>query len=359
VSTPVIERFHIVGGGRPRPAAERVAYADGAGAAEHRAGIDIELSHWVPNTTDPRYRADTSTEICLRYAARPSHDDVDLVVNDHVDVDGMLSVFALVHSDLAIAHADLLVAAASMGDFYAWADRAPFGLAQSLSVMMTEAAAVGADAEEMYARGLALTRAVLEGEHAESPRVAAGWSAIERGVTSIGSGEVAVTPVSERLTSFVYPASAAADLAAALAVPGLNAVVDDSVWLWPQVRNRTDAERVQLVSVPGDGGWFHDLWYPGYCWADTPGRWSVGGLRSTGDSNTWVVDHPPLDDALATLAARETATGRWVRARRLTPFSAVRGRAFPVVACFVDAGGAPAESGLPPDVVAEVLRPAW
>ena len=50
-------------------------YADGAGAGALRAGADIELSHWVPNQTAAEFKADTSTEICLRYASSPSRDD--------------------------------------------------------------------------------------------------------------------------------------------------------------------------------------------------------------------------------------------------------------------------------------------
>ena len=47
MTTSVTDRFHIVGSSSPRPDAEHVIYADGAGAGALRAD-DVELSHWVP-----------------------------------------------------------------------------------------------------------------------------------------------------------------------------------------------------------------------------------------------------------------------------------------------------------------------
>ena len=367
VTTSVTNRFHIQGSNRPRPDAARVIYADGAGAGT-LAESDVELSHWVPNQTVAEFKADTSTEICLRYASSPSRRDADLVVNDHADVDGILALYALLESDTALANYDTIVGAAAMGDFMAWADRPAFRLAQEVSLLLSDSARP-ADVGDLYTDAMKIVTGVLDGSRAESPAVTAGWQVIERGCERIESGEVTVESVTDRLVAFVYP-QADASLAAALKIPVLNEVVTDSVWLWPQVRNREHGQRVQIVSVPtGDGpgrdrpqqeGWFHDVWMPLYSWADTPDRWSPPGLVSTDDSNTWIVDHEPLRRAAAELDRIETAPGRWIAADSLTPWTTMTGRAFPVVLSFLAADAdRPAPSAVAPDRVAEILAPVW
>ncbi len=360
--TSVTDRFHIAGSKRARPDAARVIYADGTGAGTLAPG-DVELSHWVPNQTAAEFKADTSTEICLRYASSPTRRDADLVVNDHADVDGILALYALLESEIALANSDTLVAAAGMGDFLAWADRDGFRLAQELSLLLSGPARP-ADVGDVYAEAMKIVSAVLDGSLAESPAVTAGWEIIERGGDRMARGAVIVESVADRLVSFVYPQSEP-DLAAMLKIPVLNEVVTDSVWLWPQVRNREHGQRAQIVSVPAPdrpngNGWFHDVWMPSYSWADTPDRWSPAGLVSTGDSNTWVVDHEPLRRATAELARIETAPGRWIAADSLTPWTTLSGRAFPVVLSFLapDADR-PAPSALAPDRIAEVLAPVW
>ena len=56
---------HLEGSRRPRPRSARTIYCDGSHDAAFRPAVDLELSHWVPNLTPARYKADTSTEICM------------------------------------------------------------------------------------------------------------------------------------------------------------------------------------------------------------------------------------------------------------------------------------------------------
>jgi hypothetical protein len=82
----------------------------------------LHLSHWRGNQTPPEFKADTSTEIALRFVqsetaaawkGRP-------VVNQHFDTDGTLSAWVLMNPELALPHSDLLIAAAEAGDFGEW-----------------------------------------------------------------------------------------------------------------------------------------------------------------------------------------------------------------------------------------------
>jgi hypothetical protein len=139
-----------------------------------RAGTDIELSHWVPNQTAAEFKADSSTEICLRYAASASRRDADLVVNDHADVDGFLALYALLESDTALEHFDTLVGAAEMGDFLAWAERPAFRLSQELSLLLLGADRP-ADVGDCYAEAMKIVTGVLDGSRPVAPAVTAGW----------------------------------------------------------------------------------------------------------------------------------------------------------------------------------------
>src|SRR5207302_844297 len=64
---------------------------------------------------------------------------------------------------------------------------------------------------------------------------------------------------------------------AAMRVPSLGEPFSEACVLWPQVRSRLDRERIVLVTVGVKAGWAHELWYPGYCWADAPQSWRPPG----------------------------------------------------------------------------------
>jgi hypothetical protein len=150
---------------------------------------------------------------------------------------------------------------------------------------------------------------------------------------------------------------AAADLARCLTVPRFDSDLTAPVLLLPHARARRDAQRVQLMSVATPEGWFHDLHYPSYCWAETPSRWRPPGLTADGSSNQHRLDHAPLRRAAADLGAAERHRGQWVVAEAVSPFSALHGRGFPVMLSFVHED-APAPSALPPEHVAERLLEA-
>lgn len=69
-------------------------------------GVDLQLSHWTNNETPDHLYADLSTEIALKFAAGEGASDPRwadaVVVNNHYDTDGVLSVFALLHPQVLI-----------------------------------------------------------------------------------------------------------------------------------------------------------------------------------------------------------------------------------------------------------------
>jgi hypothetical protein len=61
-------------------------------------------------------------------------------------------------------------------------------------------------------------------------------------------------------------------------MPCFNEPISTRLAFWPQVRNRLDGEKIQLVAIETERGTHYDLWYPGYVWADTKGLWRPPGL---------------------------------------------------------------------------------
>jgi Family of unknown function (DUF6687) len=357
---PELQRkFHIQGSQSPRPSARGVIYCDGGTDDEFRAGVDLQLSHWIPNDTPATFKADTSTEICLNFVASGDR-RFDLVVNNHADVDGVLAVFTLVAGEWALPHRRTLTQAAEMGDFWAWGERPAQALFQSLTLLIRKLQSEKADANALYLRCFDHVFAVLAGECAF--HIEPGLTALSDSVQLVERGDVAREVLGQHFAHYVIPRrlveSGGSDLSRALRVPGFNAPLSSECLLWPQARARFDRERVHLGSVEAAAGWYHDLWYPGYAWADTPRSWRPTGLRAQGDSNAHVLDHPALADAVAELARLERASGQWTLARQLTPFSSLEGRGFPVVLSFL-ADGAPAASSLEPGLVAEHLAKAY
>jgi hypothetical protein len=86
-------------------------------------GAALDLTHWQGNQTPLRYKADTSTEIALRFVVSVEARErwaSAVAVNNHFDTDGVLSVWTLLDPENALAQRDLLVAAAEAGDFDEW-----------------------------------------------------------------------------------------------------------------------------------------------------------------------------------------------------------------------------------------------
>ena len=348
-------RLYVTGSRAPRPAARRVAFCDGGRDATFREDVDLELSHWIPNATPADFKADTSTEICLRYVAAPGTADIDLVINNHVDVDGVLSTFVLLHPEISLQHRATLIEAASMGDFGGWGDTEARHLAQSLLWSIQERDRV--DPLDLYQQCFQRVLASLAGER--FAECVEGLQALAASDARIAAGSVARTQLSEHFVHYAVPrALAEPDLAAALYIPPLNAPLSRAALLWPQARARHDFERVQLISVAIGEGHYYDLWYPGYVWADTVSLWRAPGVRSAVATNDHRLEYSALTAAVAELNRLETAAGQWLLATRLSPFVGVAGRDFPVVLSFLR-GGEPAASGLPCDVVSGLLAPLF
>ena len=249
-----------------------------------RDGVDLELSHWVPNRTPGKFKADTSTEICMNFVESREL-DYDLVVNNHADVDGLLSVFTLLNPEAALAHRAILVSAAQMGDFWGWGELPAQVLFQSLTKQIDALTAESADPQVIYERCLKHVDSVIERGFVDHD-IEETLRPLTRSVEWISQAKITRRVHHHRFVHYAVPRDLCANrLDAALRVPQFNALISDDVLFWPQARARWDGERVQLVSIETSEGWHHDVWYPSYLWAETPNSWRAPGLDFTGNSN--------------------------------------------------------------------------
>jgi hypothetical protein len=349
----MIDRFEIIGHDSPRPDTDQIIFCDGTGGGLFRGETDLELSHWRPNRTPAEYRAGTSTEICFRFLDAPRAGTWTAAVNNHVDVDGILSVYVLVHSDQALANRQAIIEAAEMGDFWGWGESPAQRVFQGLTYLMEQ----GDSGKATYAEAFRRIPGLIDGTDPEVPRTEETLAPLRAGIELVEQGRIVRTMIGPRLAHYVVPLAVAGheDERAAYA-PDFNAVISDKAVLWPQVRARWDAERVCLVSTERRRGWFHDLWFPGYLWADTEGKWLVPGMTYHDGMGSYDLDSPGLIAAFEYLQRDETAPGQWGLGGTALPFGDLLQKQFPLVGRFLGQDGRAAVSGMGPEQVARALE---
>ncbi len=370
----MIDRFEILGAGSARPDADRILFCDGTDDRLFRAETDLELSHWRPNCTPTEFRADTSTEICFRFLDQPRTGPWTVAVNNHVDVDGILSVYVLLHSEPAEAWRTTIVQAAEMGDFWGWGEPPAQRLFQGLTRLI---AAVGID-RQIYAHAFERIPDFIEGTDPDSVQIDDSLAPLRHAVELVETGQIVRTELGPRLAHYVIPRSVAEQANAPLVpprgnppsptayVPEFNELISPKALLWPQARARWDAERVCLVSTEHQNGWFHDLWFPGHHWADTEQLWRVPGLNFCDGMRHYQFDDPAWISAFEELQRQEhqrsprpgeqtTVVKAWGLGGTRLPYGDELQPKFPLVGRFMDQHGQPALSQLSPAQVAALL----
>jgi hypothetical protein len=348
-----INRFEILGSGSVRPDAEQILFCDGTDDRLFRGETDLELSHWRPNRTPVKYRAGTSTEICFRFLDNPQPGSWTVAVNNHVDMDGILSVYALVRSCDAMPGRETLIQAAEMGDFWGWGELPAQRVFQGVSHLMK----AGLGAAEVYHEAFRRIPGLIDGTDLDVPTIEKSLAPLTQGVQLVEQGKISRQTFGQRLAGYIIPLDiAGTDDARASYVPEFNEAISLNGILWPQVRAKWDAQRVCLVSTERHTGWFHDLWFPGYHWADTEGFWQVPGLKYSDGMRDYVFDNPTLVAAFGELQRQEPAMGQWGLGGSNLPFGDKFPAQFPLAGRFLDGEGHAAISQLSPEHVTMIFN---
>jgi hypothetical protein len=243
-----------------------------------------------------------------------------------------------------------------MGDFWGWGERAAQRVFQALSLLMQR----DRSGREVYEEAFERIPGLIDGSDPERAELEAALTPLTRGVQLVESGQIVRRELNERLAHYVVPAALAGDEPSQAAyVPGFNEAISDKALLWPHVRARRDAERVCLVSTEQPTGWLHDLWYPGYLWADTDDKWIPPGMAYQDGMSSYTLEHVELEQAFRWLQAQESAEGMWGLGGTTLPMGEALQSQFPLVGRFANPQGQAAVSALSPDRVAERLRAAF
>jgi len=264
----MIDRYEILDSAAPRPDAEHILFCDGTGGEHFRADADLELSHWRPNHTAAEYRAGTSTEICYRFLDNPRPGRWTVAVNNHVDVDGILSVYVLVHSEHALENRQAIIEAADIGDFWGWGEAPAQRVFQGITYLMRK----GGEPNSIYEEAFRRIPGFIDGSDSEVRLLEESLAPLRRGIELVEQGKITRVQNTARFAHYVVPLSVAGDDERASYVPEFNEAISSKAALSPHVRARWDSQRVNLVSSERSAGWFHDLWFPGYLFVTEPNK---------------------------------------------------------------------------------------
>jgi hypothetical protein len=272
-------------------------------------------------------------------------------------VDGILSVYVLVHSQQALAARQTIISAAEMGDFWGWAEPPAQRVFQGITRLFNS----GLNDRDIYAEAFRRIPLLIDGTDPDTSNIEESLTPLRRGIDLIDQRQISRKELGSHFAHYVVAASALADVddERVAYVPDFNEMISAKAIFWPQVRAKWDSQRVCLVSIKRPAGWFHDLYCPGYLWADTEGLWRVPGLNFHDGMSSYDLDFPQLVDAFKELQRVETGAGQWCLGGTQLPFGTEVQSKFPLIARFLGSDGKPAFSQLPPFKVARSLADAF
>ncbi len=240
-----------------------------------REELDLILSHWIPNQTPLKFKADTSTAICQKFIQDPQGCFEDVAVS-HVDTDGTLAALTLLHPEDAKKHQNLLESMALMGDFNAGQDyetsRWYHALRQLIFVelfrleplnqMLTAiktlkgwldagSPPIQNDFEQIWAWHQVVEEAIAQNEGIHIQKINPHLYQIEI----------------KRSFSEKYPDKSLSSKSRFDAGLRLDELLPR------QVRNRHTPGAIRLISLELENGYSHEILLPDSAWADTPTIW--------------------------------------------------------------------------------------
>ena len=238
----------------------------------------IHFSHWQGNTTPAELKADTSTEIALNLVASPNRAEltkgIELVVNNHFDTDGVLSVWTVLTGERALAHRDLLIAAAEAGDFSEHSS--DDGVRVSIAIQGSDQASPNNDDGSPLARLLAgenvdddarayelvlpEVERLLTNINDYEPLWREGWNSVAAAIESFVRGRSSVMEYSDSAISLVVLAPELFDGA------GFSPIRHAAPYT---AISKFAKGELFLIAISTTGGWFYRLDYPYYSWAET------------------------------------------------------------------------------------------
>ncbi|MCJ8344145.1 hypothetical protein MJH12_01295 [bacterium] len=322
---------------------------------------DLELSHWIPNNTEEIYKAGTSTQICLNYVRVNSVKEHDWVINNHVDVDGILSAFVIMDPNLALKNAEVLSQASMMGDFSFCGDKKATHFYINLGECIKKWQKKKIVHQEIFEKGfLMIQNYFLKEDYPFDDFANQGIQDLDLSIDLVKQNKIVREEHNELFSSYLI----SHDLRCAIDKnciyqAGFDFGLDLKQILPMQVLNHFDFERQKLLIMEDqEGFYFYDLLLPDYLWAETKGLYRTKGVHSTESTNVHLFDHPGLQKAQSLLNELEKKEGSWNLATNFHPFASIKGRGFPIVLSFMKDDKVQSSS-LDPKFVMNALKDIW
>lgn len=294
----------------------------------------IHFSHWEGNETPPELRADTSTEIALNLVSSPKREEfthgIELVTNNHFDTDGVLSVWTVLNGERALDLRDRLIPAAEAGDFSEFSNED--AVRASIVIQGADQASSNNDTASPLARHLGGDRLIDDAlsydlvlPEVENVLTRTGdyeilwrdaWEQIAVAMESFERGQSTVEEYSDVRLSLIKVASQIFGPA------GFSRVRHAA----PNMAIARYAKgELFLIAMQAPDGWYYQIDYPYYSWAETVVRPRIPRHDLTAllaqlnqleaiASNTWKVDHSEM-----TSAAKCFGDDGLIAASRLAP----------------------------------------
>jgi len=219
-----------------------------------RPSTVLSLSHWPGSVTPRALARDLSAEIAFAYLRSPGYwrDDAEAVTNDHVDQDGLVSIYVLSHPGPALDHEHVLVEVARVGDFAVERDDAALAISLALRELADAARGARIDAGSPAGRR-AETAALLDELVGRLPELlrdperaralcAAELAAVDAGRRALAAGDVTVEGPGQAGVATVVVDERVQPVAASRFFDAIRAPVHPVV-----VHSATDAVRVLLA----------------------------------------------------------------------------------------------------------------
>ncbi len=319
---------------------------DAGGSARDRV-----ISPWRPRHPEDLLCGHSATEIALNLILLEGPPSRGAVEGERLSIDNLCACFCLLQPAIASRHREILLQVAEMGLFQAWGTRTAMNVYQRLQDLLRHARNCRQAEHETFLSCFRHLPGILASDpQSLDPRPE------EHAELLLEQGPIDRELFHRRFTSYRIPRRLHRGVYyKALRISPVDAPLDDPSLLSCRVRNRLDGDRVQLVSVEAAEGWYHDLLYPSWMVADSPGRSRAPGLVAAPRAGAWRLDYPELVQVISRLGERERNTGRWTLRPEIHPLERSTGRAFPVVLYYEDGRGNPAPSSLPPHELADRL----
>lgn len=258
----------------------RVIYVDGIDHGTFEKGVDMDLSHWAGNRTPKAYKADTSTECCFKYLEKNGPQGYAYSANNHLDVDGLLSIFVMHDPCHALLHKDLLIAMAEAGDFNKWVSESAMLRTHTLIAYMEALKEQGLRIR--YEMAIDFLYTLLQAQYAPPVIAHQQQDILSQQKKWIEEGLITRTLLHDHLVAYEVPLEQEG-LSLSQDIPPFNATLTSPHSLHGWVLNIQDFERLKLVIYTSARAISYELWVPSYAWADTLTLWRPPFLKLLSD----------------------------------------------------------------------------